>query len=101
MKELLITSLLGIGVLAFDIFRMRKMVLGLILAAFAVLIGFIVYDWNNLNLPFNQSMLIYDNFAYLALGVFAVIAFFWFILSSAYFKNHEGKTDLYLSLIHI
>jgi len=99
MKELLITSLLGIGVLAFDILRIRKMVLGLILAALAVLVGFIVYDWNNLNLPFEQNMLIYDNFAYIALGVFAVIAFFWFILSSAYFKNHEGKTDLYALVV--
>ena len=62
MKELLITSLLGIGVLAFDIFRLRKMVLGLILVALATLIGFVVYDWNNLNLPFNQNMLTWFEF---------------------------------------
>jgi NADH-quinone oxidoreductase subunit N len=99
MKELLITALLGIGVLAFDILNLRKLVLPLILLALAALVGCIVWDWNTTETPFNQMMLIYEKGSLAALGVFSIVLFFWFILSSSYFKLHTGKTDLYALLV--
>jgi len=99
MKELLITALLGIGVLAFDIFNLRKLVLPLILLALVALVGCIVWDWNTTETPFNQMMLIYEKGSFAALGVFSIVLFFWFILSSSYFKLHSGKTDLYALVV--
>jgi len=99
MKELLITALLGIGVLAFDILNLRKLVLPLILLALAALVGCIVWDWNATETPFNQMMLIYEKGSLAALAVFAVVLFFWFILSMNYFKQHSGKTDLYALVV--
>jgi len=99
MKELLLTALLGIGVLVLDILNLKKYVLPFILLALATLVGFVVADWNTVEMPFNHTMLVYENGANLALGVFAVVLFFWFILSSSYFKQHEGKTDLYALVV--
>jgi NADH-quinone oxidoreductase subunit N len=99
MKELLITALLGIGVLTFDILNLRKLVLPLILLALSALLGCIVYDWNSSETPFNQMMLIYEKGSLAALGVFGIVLFFWFILSSSYFKLHSGKTDLYALVV--
>ena len=70
MKELLITALLGIGVLAFDIFNLRKLVLPLILLALVALVGCIVWDWNTTETPFNQMMLIYEKGSFAAPGKF-------------------------------
>jgi NADH-quinone oxidoreductase subunit N len=99
MKELLLTALLGIGVLVLDILNLKKYVLPFILFALATLVGFVVADWGTVETPFNHTMLVYENGANLALGVFAVVLFFWFILSSSYFKQHEGKTDLYALVV--
>lgn len=99
MKELVITALLGIGVLAFDIVNLRKLVLPLILFALAALAGCIVWDWNTTETPFNQMMLIYEKGSLASLGVFSILLFFWFILSSSYFKLHSGKTDLYALVV--
>jgi NADH-quinone oxidoreductase subunit N len=95
MKELLITALLGIGILAFDILNLRKLVLPLILISLAALVGCIAYDWNSTETPFNQMMLIYDRGSLATIGIFSTVLFFWFVLSSGYFNQHSGKTDLY------
>ena len=61
MKELLLTALLGIGILVLDILNLKKYVLPFILFGLAALVGFIAADWGTVETPFGQTMLVYEN----------------------------------------
>jgi NADH-quinone oxidoreductase subunit N len=95
MKELLITSLLGIAVLALDIVKIRKAILPVIVLGFLATIASCVMDWGMNENPFNNNMLIMDNFALGFIAVLSIVAMFWFLISSDYFVNDVSRTDLY------
>ncbi|MFO0359074.1 MAG: hypothetical protein ACK50N_01110, partial [Flavobacteriales bacterium] len=99
MKELLITSLLGIAVLALDIVRIRKAILPVIVIGFLATIASCAMDWGMNENPFNNNMLIMDNFALGFIAILSIVAMFWFLISSDYFVNDVSRTDLYALVV--
>lgn len=99
MKELLITSLLGIAVLALDVVKWRKAILPVILLGLAGTVASCIIDWGMNENPFSNNMLLMDNFALGSIVVLSVLAFFWFLISSDYFVNEITRTDLYALVI--
>ncbi|MDZ4823040.1 MAG: NADH-quinone oxidoreductase subunit N [Flavobacteriales bacterium] len=95
MKELLITSILGVAVLGFDILRLRKFVFPLIVISLLATIAFVVLDWGRNENPMANNMLLMDNFALGFIGAMSVITLFWFLLSKDYFGNDSKMVDLY------
>lgn len=95
MKELLITSLLGIGVLAFDIIKLRKAVLPLLILSLLATIGFSLMDWGMNENPFANNMLMMDNYALSFIILISGIAIFWLLMTIEHFKSNTGRVDLY------
>ena len=98
MKEIVIISLLGIAVLALDVFKMRKLVLPLIILGLLGLIGVSIADWGLNETPFAQygGMLTFDNTALSFTIVFATIALLWFLLAGDnYASGTSQRTDIF------
>ncbi len=98
MKELLIISLLGIAVLAADILKLRKAIFPLIMLGLLSTIVCCIADWGHNEIPFQQygGMLLFDNLALAFTVVISLIAMFWFVLTSDYFRGDGARrTDLY------
>lgn len=95
MKELLLTSILGVIVLGFDILKLRKFVFTLVIVSLVSLIAFVAADWGGNENPFANNMLLMDNYALAFVAVFAVVLLFWFILSKEYFAAEKRTADLY------
>lgn len=95
MKELLITSLLGIAVLAADILRLRKFIPALVILGLSALIGVSIMDWGKNDNPFGHSMLIFDNFALGFTIVFSFVTLCWILLTTDHFGTENKRTDLY------
>ncbi|MEY3398183.1 MAG: hypothetical protein RL220_777, partial [Bacteroidota bacterium] len=72
MKEILISSLAGVGVLVLDLFNLRRIAVPFILVALAALTTVSILDWNKVEDVFGHGMLVFDN---LALAFGAVLAF--------------------------
>lgn len=99
MKEILIISLLGIAVLAVDIFKQRKLVFPIIILGLVANIVCCVLDWGKNEVPFanNGGMLLFDNLALAFTIVISAISIFWFVITSDYFSGDTSKrTDLYV-----
>ncbi len=97
MKELLLLSGLGVLSLIAGLLRSRKYFIVPVLAGLLLNIAFCIMDWNNQEDVF--GMLILDNFALAFLAVSSFIAFLWFIVSAAYFKNDESFSDHYAMVL--
>ncbi|MBL0314223.1 MAG: NADH-quinone oxidoreductase subunit N [Flavobacteriales bacterium] len=98
MKEILIISLLGIAILAVDLLKMRKLVLPVTITGLLALIVTSVMDWGLNEIPFAQygGMLLFDNYALGFTIVFAVLAIFWFLITSDQYEiTSSKKTDIY------
>lgn len=99
MKELLITSLLGIIVLALDILKLRKFVLPAVVLGLLGTLGSCIIDWGMNENPFNNNMLLMDHFALTAIGTLSILGIIWFLISSDYFVNELTRTDLYALVV--
>ena len=98
MKEILIISLLGIGVLLADILKMRKLVFPIVVLGFLGMIACSVMDWGRNEVPFQEygGMLRFDNLALAFTIALSVISIFWFTLTADYFNGDQSRrTDLY------
>ena len=95
MKELLITSLLGIAVLAADVLHLRKWITAIVVLGLAALAGVSVMDWGMNENPFNNNMLRFDSYALGFTFVFAVVSLCWFLLGTDHFGTESRRTDLY------
>lgn len=95
MKELLITSLLGLAVLGLDILKLRKLIFPVILLALLGLLACVGMDWGHNENPFTNNMLLFDNFALGFTAVLTLLTFFWFLLTRDYFATHKGQVDMY------
>ena len=98
MKEILLISLLGIGVLALDVLKMRKLIMPVIIAGLLGLIASCILDWNHNEIPFAQygGMLLFDNVALAFTAVFAFIGLFWFLLAGdTYAAQSTERTDIF------
>ncbi|MFM9983694.1 MAG: NADH-quinone oxidoreductase subunit N [Flavobacteriales bacterium] len=98
MKEILIISLLGIGVLVADILKLRKLIMPLILLGLTGMIVCSVLDWGRNEIPFQQygGMLQFDHLALAFTMAISLISIFWFTLTADYFSGDQTRrTDLY------
>jgi len=95
MKELLISSLLGIAVLVLDMLRLRKAILPLVSLGLLALITSVIIDFGNLSNPFSNNMLLMDGFAVAAIGVIATLTLLWFLLTADSYTAQARRTDLY------
>ncbi|MEZ4799123.1 MAG: NADH-quinone oxidoreductase subunit N [Flavobacteriales bacterium] len=95
MKELIITSLLGISVLALEVVKLRKAILPVILLGLLATIVSCFLDWGMNENPFNNNMLLMDNYALSFIGILSIIAFLWFVVSSESYQGNQSKADLY------
>ncbi len=95
MKELLISSLLGVSVLALDLLKLRKAIFPVIIAGLTALIISLFADWNQAANPFGNNMLLMDHFALASIGVLALLSIFWFFTTSEAFGTDSRRTDLY------
>lgn len=99
MKELLISSLLGIAVLGLDMLRLRKAILPLICIGLLGLIAAVIFDFGNLANPFTNDMLLMDGFAMAAIGIIAVLTLGWFALTSESYGSQSKRTDTYALIL--
>lgn len=99
MKELVITSLLGIGILAFDILKLRKLILPLIVVGLLAVVGSAVIDWGLNENPFGKNMIIMDNYALGFTSILCLLTLIWILTSTDYFTNEVSRTDLYALVI--
>jgi NADH-quinone oxidoreductase subunit N len=95
MKELLISSLLGVAVLGLDLLRLRKAILPVILLGLGAILLSLIADWSIPQNPFSNHMLLMDQFALTAIGVLSLITLLWFALTSDGFASDSRRTDLY------
>ncbi len=95
MKELVITSLLGIGVLAFDILKLRKFILPLIVVGLLAVVGASIVDWGMNENLFGKNMIIMDNYALGFTSILCLLTLAWILTSTDYFTNEISRTDLY------
>jgi NADH-quinone oxidoreductase subunit N len=97
MKEILISSLLGLVVLIADILKLRKIVFAVVLLGLAALAGSCIMDWGHNEIPFAEKgkMLIFDNFALAFTFVISVVSFLWFFMTKESFSNNSTRSDLY------
>ena len=99
MKELLISSLLGISVLLFDLLNLRKAILPLVLTGVAALIAVVFADWGTEANPFGNNMLLMDSYALAGIGVMALLTLFWFAITSDSYPAQQRRTDLYALIL--
>lgn len=95
MKELIITSLLGISILALDIVKLRKAILPVIILGLLGTITSCILDWGHNENPFNNNMLLFDNYALGFITILSAVTLIWFLISTDHFNGNESRTDLY------
>lgn len=95
MKELLISSLLGISVLLFDLLRLRRAILPLVAAGLMALVAVVVVDWGTASNPFGNNMMLMDGYALASIGILALLTLFWFAITSDSYPAQSRRTDLY------
>lgn len=95
MKELIITSLLGISILALDIVKLRKAILPVIILGLLGTITSCILDWGHNENPFNNNMLLFDNYALGFITILSAVTLVWFLISTDHFNSNESRTDLY------
>lgn len=106
MKGLIIISGLGILAMLAEIFKFKKLLYPLVLIGVLAAYAFNFTEWNHiadgshlsllerLAVKFSH-MIRFDNVALAFSGVILTTLFFWFILSSDYFKNESNLSDHY------
>ncbi len=94
MKGLFIVSGLGILAMLAEIFKVKKVLLPMVLLGIlgAYVANFM--EWNNsLNIAAFGNMIAFDKVAIAFSGVILATAFFWFIMANDYFENDTNVTD--------
>jgi NADH-quinone oxidoreductase subunit N len=94
MKGLLIVSALGILAMLAEIFKIKKVLLPMVLLG--VLGAYVAnfMEWNHsMNIAAFDNMIAYDKIAIAFSGVILATAFFWFIMANDYFENDTNVSD--------
>jgi NADH-quinone oxidoreductase subunit N len=95
MKEILISSLAGVGVLVLDLFNLRRIAVPFILVALAALTTVSILDWNKVEDVFGHGMLVFDNLALAFGAVLAFVLLVWFVLFEESLRTTDRKIDLH------
>ncbi len=94
MKGLLIISGLGILAMLAEIFKVKKLLLPMVLLGIVSAFAFNFMEWANpFNISYFSNMIAFDKLALAFSGIIIATAFFWFILANDYFADENNVVD--------
>jgi NADH-quinone oxidoreductase subunit N len=98
MTILLISALLGVLLLALEIFKLRSLMFPLIiLSLMGILVGTII-DWGISENIMNQNMMKNDAFALRSIAILTILAITWFFTQRKAIESTGNSSDLYALL---
>ena len=94
MKGLLIISGLGVLAMLAEIFKVRKLLLPLVLLGIVSAYAFNFMEWSSgFQISYFNNMISFDKMAIAFSGIIIATAFFWFILAHDYFEDETSAVD--------
>ncbi|MBL7928689.1 MAG: NADH-quinone oxidoreductase subunit N [Bacteroidia bacterium] len=97
MNTLITVSLLGIAAMLSEVFRFKKFIQTVFIAAVTGATGLAVLDWGT-SYSYFRFMVLFDDYALAFSILFLVLTLIWLLLSQEYFCNENTRAD-YFALI--
>lgn len=97
MKTLVVLTSIGLLGMFSEIFRVRKILLPLVVLGLIAAIGAAVFDWNT-NAMYHNNMMLVDNYSLAFSITMIATTLLWFSMSSGFFSSENSKSD-HFSLI--
>ena len=98
MVILLISALLGVSLLALEIFKLRRWMMPLMVMAFLAIIGGTFALWGMNENVMMQGMIVMDAYALRTTAVLAILALFWLLTQRQNIEKTGNSSDLYALL---
>ncbi|MEN9333384.1 MAG: hypothetical protein RLY35_564 [Bacteroidota bacterium] len=98
MVILLISALLGVSLLALEIFKLRRWMMPLMVMAFLAIIGGTFALWGMNENVMMQGMIVMDAYALRTTAVLAILALFWLLTQHQNIEKTGNSSDLYALL---
>jgi len=92
---LLISALLGVALLALEIFKLRAFMMPLMLLSFMGILAGTVIQWGMSENILNQNMMMMDAFALKSIAILTILASFWLVLQHKNIQATGNGADLY------
>ena len=94
MKGLLLISGLGVLAMLAEIFKMRKLLLPVVLLGIVGAYALNFMEWNSgFQISYFSNMINFDKMGIAFSGIIIATAFFWFILAGDHFENDNSLVD--------
>jgi NADH-quinone oxidoreductase subunit N len=98
MVILLISALLGVSLLALEIFKLRRWMMPLMVMAFLAIIGGTFALWGMNENVMMQGMIVMDAYALRTTAVLTILALFWLLTQHQNIEKTGNSSDLYALL---
>ena len=98
MVILLISALLGVSLLALEIFKLRRWMMPLMVMAFLAIIGGTFALWGMNENVMMQGMIVMDAYSLRTTAVLAILALFWLLTQHQNIEKTGNSSDLYALL---
>jgi NADH-quinone oxidoreductase subunit N len=98
MVILLISALLGVSLLALEIFKLRRWMMPLMVMSFLAIIGGTFALWGMNENVMMQGMIVMDAYALRTTAVLAILALFWLLTQHQNIEKTGNSSDLYALL---
>lgn len=98
MGTIIITTVLGLLGLVFEVLRLRKVIVPFTVLTLLVVVGYNMQYWN-LNAPFFNNMLYIDNNAVVFSGLLALLTALVIAMSGSFYKNDQERISDYVTLM--
>jgi NADH-quinone oxidoreductase subunit N len=95
---IIITTVLGLLGLVFEVLRLRKFIVPFTVLTLLGVVGFNMQYWN-LNAPFFNNMLYIDNHAVVFSGLLALLTALVIAMSGSFYKNDQERISDYVTLM--
>jgi NADH-quinone oxidoreductase subunit N len=92
---LLISALLGVALLALEIFKLRSWMMPLMLLSFLAILAGTAAQWGMSENIMNQNMMMMDAFALKGIAIITILAAFWLLLQHKHIMATGNGSDLY------
>jgi NADH-quinone oxidoreductase subunit N len=92
---LLISALLGVALLALEIFKLRSLMMPLMLISFLAILAGTAIQWGLAENIMNQNMIMMDAFALKGTAILTILATFWLLTQNKNIQATGNSSDLY------
>lgn len=92
MNTLITVSLLGIAAMLSEVFRFKKFIQTVFVAALISAIGLAIADWGT-SYSYFRFMVLFDDYALAFSILFLVITLIWLLMSQNYFSDENTRAD--------